>query len=50
MPPTFSRMDFGHGRGVMRMLFAKNLISLSGMPWGRLMRVRSLAVSDGESR
>ena len=50
MPPTLSRMDLGHGRGVIKMLLARNLTSLSGIPEGRLINVSSFAVSDGEMR
>ena len=43
-------MDLGHGRGVMRILFARYLTSDSGIPGGRLISVRSFAVSAGEMR
>jgi hypothetical protein len=43
MPPTFLRMLVGHGLGVIRILFARYLISPSDLPCGNLTSVISLS-------
>jgi hypothetical protein len=49
-PPTLSDMNLSQGRGVIRMLLARYLMSVLDNPGGMVTRERSSLVEAGEMR